>query len=172
MQLAQFTPESLADTRAYWIQTAIDLDMSELEYEVNLDWAQSHINYANAGGDAFAYGIFEPGETVASAIVELVYSQRPGPKVGLLKLLRVIMCPRMAPSQMASAPDVYRQVLDVYAEAIIGTVRLTGSHRSKTVKIFGRNNELLQMLYALNERINAQGGVQSRMEGRWLAIFQ
>lgn len=173
MELTQFTPHLLATTRAAWIANAEKLDIPALDYEMALDWADKHINYASANGDSFAYGIFLDGSDEAVAIVDIVYTQRPGPALGWLKLLEVKLAPQYAPAEVEKDMSKFLEVLDIYSEALIGTIKLTGRHMAKVVKLYGRSDGLKQLLLALHERFSNKFANQqylSKMEGRWLVF--
>lgn len=169
-KLKKFTPETLAATREKWSDSAKELDIPFLDYDVILGWSESHMGYANANGDSLAYGIFEGRSDFALAIVEIVYTQRS--RGNWLKMLSVKLGPMLAPAVVEADMAKMSEVIDIYAEATIGTVELTGSHKAKTVKLYGRNENLLKLLLILNERLRslAADKFACKMEGRWLVI--
>lgn len=171
-KLAQFTPETLAATRAAWLAAADQMEMPAFDYEIVLDWAEKHINYVGANGDSFAYGIFPNENAAAVAIVDIVYSQRAGADKGWLKMLSVRFSPEFAPEEVEESSEKMLQVLDIYSEATLGTILLTGEHTARVVKLYGRNESLLTLLIALKERLQAKMGekLSTKMEGRWLVI--
>jgi hypothetical protein len=168
--LIRFTEASLAATRKTWLESAAVLDIPSLDYEVLLGWAEKHIAYDGANGDSFAYGIFEDASPYALAVVEIVYTQRP--RGGWLKMLSVKLGPMLAPAVVEADASKMLQVIDIYADATIGTLLLTWSHTAKVVKLYGRNESLLKLLVALNERLKAlmADRMATKMEGRWLVI--
>lgn len=169
-KLKQFTPESVAATKAKWKEEADELDIPFLDYEVLLDWVEKHINYEGANGDSIAYGIFSGKSNYALAIVEIVYTQRSGGN--WLKMLSVKLGPALAPAILETNALKIVDVIDIYAEAVVGTLVLTGSHKAKVAKLYGRNESLLKLLVALHERLKASVAdkLVSKMEGRWLVI--
>jgi hypothetical protein len=169
-KLKPFKQESFAATQAQWKAAADALDIPFLDYEVQLDWAARHLDYGIANGNSLAYGIFEGKSAHAQALVEIVYTQRPGNN--WLKMLSVKLSPSLAPAVVDADPLKIVQVLDIYAEAVRGTVELTGSHKAKVVKIYGRNESLLRLLVALHERLKSgfADKLVTKMEGRWLVI--
>jgi len=169
-KLKKFTPATLVTTRDQWVESAKELDIPFLDYDVILEWSANHICYENANGDSLAYGIFDGKSDCAIAIVEIVYTQRTGGS--WLKMLSVKLGPTLAPVVLESDMSKLVEVLDIYAEATIGTVTLTGSHKAKVVKLYGRNENLLRLLVALNERLKAIAADKfgCKMEGRWLVI--
>ena len=169
-RLKAFKPESLKATRDKWAESAEELDIPFLDYEVLLDWAENHIDYDATNGDSFAYGIFEGRHPAALAVVEIVYTRRSGGN--WLKMLSVKLGPMLAPAVIEAEPGRIVELIDIYAEAVVGTLLLTGSHKAKVVKLYGRNESLLKLIAALHERLKASMAdkLVSKMEGRWLVI--
>lgn len=169
-RLKAFKLESLQATREKWAESAEELDIPFLDYEVLLDWAENHIDYDAANGDSFAYGIFEGKNSAALAVVEIVYARRAGGN--WLKMLSVKLGPMLAPAVIEGEPGRIVELIDIYAEAVVGTLVLTGSHKAKVVKLYGRNESLLKLIAALHERLKASMAdkLVSKMEGRWLVI--
>jgi len=172
LKIDKFNADKLAATRESWINTAESFGMLALEYERMLEMVATHMDYSRSKGDSFAYGIFEKDSDEAIAIVDIVYTSRSGSQVGWLKMLQVSLGPSLAEPQVASNPEKYGQVLDVYLTAIHGTISLTDDHKAKVVKLYGRNNELMTLFLALNERLRTtlDSPYHSKMEGRWLVI--
>jgi len=170
IKLIKFTDALLAETTESWITSADNIGIPSLDYEMVLAWAKSHL--ANQTDNSHAYGIFEDDDDAALAIVDIVYTQRPGPDVGWLKMLSIYLSPMLAPSEIESNTDRLLKVLDIYAEAIIGTINLTSDHKARVVKLYGRNDNLLRLLVALKERLSAtlNDKCHIKMEGRWLVI--
>lgn len=177
LKLTPFSQSIFEATSESWIASADSFGIPALEYERVLAWAGSHLNYS-ATADSIAYGIFEDGENEALAIADIVYSKRPGPDVGWLKLIEISLSPSFAPSEIDANVSKLGQVLDIFTTAIIGTIELTQDHRARVIKIYGRDEHLLSWLLAINERLRAalqataslRGTWQSKMEGRWLVI--
>lgn len=169
-KMKPFTAESLKATEAKWREYADALDIPFLDYQVLLEWVEKHVDYANANGDSAAYGIFEGKSAHAEAVVEIVYTQRPGGN--WLKMLSVKLSPALAPAVLETDIAKVVTVVDIYATAVVGTLELTGVHKAKIVKLYGRNESLLKLLIALNERLKGTlaDRITSKMEGRWLVI--
>lgn len=171
LKLAQFTAVTLQDTQNAWISSAENMGIPCIDYEKLLLWTASHIDYT-VSGDSFAYGIFDEDTTEAVAIIDIVYSRRPGPDIGWLKMLSVNVGPLLSAWEVDANPSKIAQVIDIFAEAIVGTIDLTSDHKARVVKLYGRNDHLLSTLIAINERLRAIGTAKfsSKMEGRWLVI--
>ncbi len=169
-KMKPFKPDALGATREKWQDYAEQLEIPFLDYQVLLEWVDRHIDYANANGDSAAYGVFDGKSTHAEAVVEIVYTQRPGGN--WLKMLSVKLSPALAPAVLEANIDKMAVVVDIFAAAVVGTLALTDAHNAKVVKLYGRNESLLKLLIALNERLKGTlaGKINSKMEGRWLVI--
>ena len=88
MSLKKFNEESIEDTESAWLNAADSYGIPTLDYELVLAWMKSHVNY-DVEHDSSAHGIFSEEFTEADAIVDVVYTRRPGPDVGWIKMLRV-----------------------------------------------------------------------------------
>ena len=173
MSLKKFNEESIEDTESAWLNAADSYGIPTLDYELVLTWMKSHVNY-DVEHDSSAYGIFSEESTEADAIVDVVYTKRPGPDVGWIKMLRVWLSPKYSPAELESDNDKINEVLDIYTESIKGTILLTGTHTAKVIKLYGRDNNLLLLLQALKERLSSSDAfnqkIKAKMEDRWLVI--
>jgi hypothetical protein len=170
--LVKFTGETLTAARARWLEKATELEIPALDYEMIFDWAEKRIDYSASTGDSYAYCMFDSEANEAVAVVDIVYSRRPGRDIGWLKMLSIKLSPWFAPSQIETDSERLKRALDIYAAATLGTVELTGHHTARVVKLYGRNDSLLRLLLALFERLTglADGNFTAKMEGRWLVI--
>lgn len=170
MEFHKFTPELLQITRDAWLAAATAADIPSIEYEMNLDWAAKHIDYTNTNGDSYAYGIFlEPGGP-AVAIVDIVYRRMSGPDVGWLKMLTLMLSPDYAHREPQDEASRLIKILELYAHAISGTIKLTGQHAARVVKLYSRSDSQFRLLSALNEILNQTGDMKSEIQGRWLVL--
>lgn len=171
LELKKFSNQTLEVTGESWISSAENLGIPSLDYEITLAWSKDHIDY-NANGDSLAYGIFESDSDEAVATVDIVYSLRPGPDVGWLKMLNVTLGPTLSPSEIDADTSKLAQVVDIYAVATVGTIALTNDHKARVIKLYGRNDNLLTLLIALKERLIVllKDQCHIKMEGRWLVI--
>ncbi|MFV8643886.1 hypothetical protein [Ralstonia pseudosolanacearum] len=173
-ELLQFSQETLVSTRQVWRGHIESYEMFDLEYQRVLDAAASQIDYAHPpNGSPMAYGVFQSGAADASAIVSIVYTPRPGPSRGWLKMLEVSLSPQYDELVISGDMQKYRDVLLVFAAAISGTLNLRGTHRSKVVKLYGRNESMLKLLAGVGEGIRGvTTGINVSMQGRWLVISE
>ena len=170
MEIAKFTPELLTLTRQAWLGASADADIPSIDYEMNLNWAEQHIDYANPSAKSFAYGIFSEPGTAAVGIVDIVYRRMTGPDVGWLKMLTLMLSPEYAPHETRDETMRLVKTLEIYAAAIIGTIQLTGQHPSRVAKFYSRTDSQYNLLFALNERLNQGKSYTSVIQGRWLVL--
>jgi hypothetical protein len=87
-------------------------------------------------------------------------------------MLRVTVGPALSPAVVDADATKLTQVVDIYAEATIGTIKLTGDHKARVIKLYGRDDSLLTLLVALHERlrVSLSDSAHTKMEGRWLVI--
>lgn len=104
------------------------------------------------------------------AILELVDSSR-GATTKLTKLLTLFPSPTYWADPTASMlGELYSTA--ILATIMIGSQKLTdGNYSDYEVKIYGRDQELLNVLRDINKNWQANGSVQVSMEGRWLTFY-
>lgn len=170
-KLDKFKDSALQTAQDLWLESAQSFGVPSLDYERVLEWAKSRINY-DAPNGSLAYGIFENESDETVAIVDIIYSKQYTADLGWLKMLQISLSPRFAPSEIEKDTQKFSQVVDIYAQALIGTIELTGIHTARVIKLYGRDNTLLQLLFTLNERFKNEltEGWHSKIEGRWLVI--
>ncbi|MBH9725143.1 hypothetical protein JAO10_32960 [Burkholderia contaminans] len=168
--LKPFDAALLQATKDDWRRTIHNSGILNLDYERLLESIDNHIDYTGGGnGDHLAYGVFKKGEDHACAIVHVVYTKKPAPTRGWLKMLELRLAPQYDQTLIVRDADTMIDVLKIYAAAIGGTFRLQAVHASNVVKIYGRNSDLLQLLVSLLPFLQAKG-FNAKMEGRWLVI--
>lgn len=168
-EFKEFTQQQFVATEEAWIASCDSYGMPSIEFEKSLEWAKSRLNYETKSNQ-YAYGVFEKDSDEAVAIIDVTYSTRVK-DVGWLKMLEVTFSPSYSEEGEMSAHN-FEDKLDIYAEAISGTINLTNHHKAKVVKLYGRNESLLMFLNALNYHIkkDANPAFKSTIEGRWLVL--
>lgn len=170
-KLQPFDAASVKATRLDWerqLQKKQE-DLFSADFLRFLDWVDTHMDYADGGDEGLAYGIFRDGSKHAVAIVDVVYSKR-GTK--WLKMMGVNLSPDLY-LRLTGDNDDFVEVLDVYQEAVFGTLALTSVHKSNTVKLYGRSGTLLAFLKALAGHTKpklASLGINVTVEGRWVVF--
>lgn len=174
MDLQKFDAQKITETNSAWLNSADSFGMPTLDYEVILSWLVNHVNY-DVQYKSLAYGVFIDGSDEAEAIVDVVYTKRPGPDVGWIKMLQVWFAPKYSPAELQKDNQKLELILDIYTEAIRGTILLTATHIARVIKLYGRDESLLSLLFALKERMSStkhfQEALKAKMEGRWLVIY-
>jgi hypothetical protein len=167
--IAQFDAAKLEATQTAWLDSAESLGIPELDYLKQIDWVQRHMDYT-VSGDSYAYGLFDADEDAAVATVDIVYTKRASDN--WLKMLQLFLAPKYSAQVISGAPQVLQEVLDIYSNAIIGTIQLTGTHPARTVKLYARNDSMFSLLSAVQHSLSAQSAViaKCRFEGRFLVI--
>lgn len=170
VQLQEFSKDSLKAAREHWINQACESDLPTTEYEMVFEWAKTRIVYKSRTSDSYAYGIINTATQECCAVVDIVYRQQGAD--GWLKMLSVHLSPAFATSELERDVSKLEKVLEIYVESAIGTIALTGSHKAKKIKLYGRNDPMLNLLLAMKERLKQAGGPFSdvTMEGRWLSL--
>lgn len=172
MEVRAFDADTLRETRDDWVAQVEKhpTQLSVTEFEKTLDWAAAHMDYQN-GEDGLAYGVFRKNAKSADAIIEVVYTKS-GNK--WLKMLNLTLCPDCIAGFIVPGLAIDRERLaSVYTGAIAGTLKLTGVHPSKTVKLYGRSGSLFSFLQGIADYItkhSKMNGVSVSVDGRWLVF--
>lgn len=164
-RVQQFSEATLSSTESAWSELAGEEAFST-ECRPVFEWAAGRIDYASmASGDSKVYGLFSDSDEAAEALIEVVSTQR-GAKPGTTKLLKVIV----SPSYWNNGKRRNR-IVGVFGAAISGTIRLSKAVQGGTVKLYGRSDELLNLLQSVCAYLQAGSfGVRCEMKGRWLEI--
>lgn len=166
-ELRQFTDKEFLDTRENWEKHAGEAEFVS-EYGVVFDWAQTHQQYDDdKNGESLAYGVFSQRNKHAFAIVDVV-SHKKG-RSSTTKLLKIYMTP-----EYWDVASHQSKVIEIFLCAIVGTIKLSKQASAKTVKLYGRSDQLLSLLHSLHVHMNQHKdklpGVEASMQGRWLEI--
>lgn len=163
-----FTQKTLESTKDNWRKHA-GADEFETEYGLVFEWAAGHIDYAKGSHDSLAYGLFSSRSTRAAAIVEVI--QRSQVRKGLTKMLKIWITP-----EHWDASSNRMQIASLMVDAMLGTIELSTQNRSKTVKIYGRTEQMLSILHTVHTTLSQKivagelKGVQVNIVDRWLEI--
>lgn len=165
LPIKKFTQRNLASTRRAW-QKAADAAYAT-ECLPILEWVEGHMDYANPNtGDSFAYGLFSPESQAAEAILDVVLQKNRG---GLTKLLKITV----SPDYWAGGAKQH-DMATIFASGIIGTILLSKESQCRTVKLYGRTEELLSILHSVRNVIEVDAqklGIRCTIQGRWLEIL-
>ncbi|MFY1912754.1 hypothetical protein ACOTB6_14440 [Achromobacter xylosoxidans] len=160
----KFTQRSLASTRRAWQKMAGAAYATECA--PILQWAEGHVDYSNPHtGDSFAYGLFGGESQAAEAILDVVLQKNRG---GLTKLLKITVSP-----EYWAGGAKQHDMATIFASGIIGTILLSKESQCRTVKIYGRTEELLSILHSVRNVIEEDAkklGIRCTIQGRWLEL--
>lgn len=176
LEMLPFDAKSIERTCTTWVK---DLDTCEGVFPVDVhaivEYIQKNSIYEHSTLDSIAYGIFPNSGTSkseASAVVKVIIS-----KAGK-KWIKMIDCqirPQIEDNASRESASDIQKIMEIYSAAIVGSLRLTNTHKVKTVKVYGRNNALLRMLTLtagyLKEQLTEHAlPLKVSIEGRWLVV--
>ncbi|MDR5825924.1 hypothetical protein [Caballeronia sp. LZ043] len=172
LTLKQFDGEAIDSTTRQWDEFLTEHEMFDLDYRRVLAGAMEYATYEKAKDNTYSYGVFANGTKYALAVVSVVHTPKPGLQLGRLKMLQVDLSPEFDEVLIAGDLEKRRAVLDIYYAAIAGTIQLGTVHASRVIKLYGRNNHLLEILSGLAQRVADKPfeKVSVSMQGRWLVI--
>jgi hypothetical protein len=170
LKFLAFNESRLISTRAAWTQDAVDGLAFPSEIERLLAWVETHQEPSDH--DAAAFGIFKEGTSTALAICEVAI-QRKSVRSKWVKLLRLHLKPSVDDKLQAGHPE---GAMDVFVQAIAGSLNLQVLHKANTLKVYGRTNDQLNFLKALEKHVSAKltseakQGIKATIEGRFLSV--
>lgn len=174
--IQEFDDVRLGATRRAWTK-ALNDDPSEFNrtmFDRRLALAAKKCDYKN--GSEFCYGIFPSGIKAASAIVEISYTKESSKWI---KMLNLHLSPSLDLSIDKNSPN-FSELADIFSAAIVGTLKLTGVHKSRVVKLYARSTVLLSFFKFVAEKLPKElekvedGGraaaIKLSVDGRWLVM--
>ena len=172
MEFRQFTQNEFEQTLKKWKAEAEAVELFPSEVEQKLSWISSSISApSSVNNKQIAYGIFQPGAEVAVATCELILSDLGSIGGKWLKMIKVTLSPEIEVSMGLGDMDAVNLAIKAYKTAVIGSFAERLTHEADTVKLYGRNEEILRFLMFLLASINEQSGkLRARRAGRWLVI--
>ena len=173
LEFRAFDDARLRATRDAWVQ---DVEMGwafPSEVERLFAWIKdAEVRAQSEAGSAKAYGVFQKGKPVALGICEVVvYRQSAGSK--WVKMLRLHLRPSVDNELQGGKPD---SAIDVFGQAMLGSVGLQFEHKATTLKVYGRTNSQLNFLRAVASTVDARLGQEAKrharvtIDGRFLSI--
>lgn len=164
----KFNPETAAASRSAWVEEANEGKAFVTEVQRLFDWVDSHQDITN--NDSVAFGIFEKKSPEALGICEITI-QRRTIRSKWVKMLRLHLRPSI---DMGLQEGLSDKPMDIFVEAMKGSIGLQLLHQANTLKVYGRTNEQLNFLKALLVRLQAElkntESVKASIEGRFLTF--
>lgn len=174
MEFRQFTLETYRATLEKWTHEAEQHECFPDEVMRKLKWIEESFSLENGRNPnrQIAYGVFQNGESIAICVCDLVLSDR-GQLVGRwLKLLNVTLSPEIDVLMQCEDLGAVQTAVQAYKAATLGAFEARLEHDADTLKLYGRNDELLKfqmtLLAVLQE--SEKLTIKASKEGRWLVL--
>jgi hypothetical protein len=171
-QLKNFTSQSLASTEQAWntdLESANNVFPWDTWRIIELAKSQDseeRLSKGNSGN--FVYGIFEGDSSVADAIDMVVLSKTTRMVV---KLLDCFVRPSISEAAYNKGIEAISKLSKIYISAIYGVIEISDRHTMRTVKVYGRSDNLLTILATIAQLLNTQvSSFLASIEGRWLVV--
>lgn len=176
MEFRKFDRQSFDATLTQWRNEAERCDCFPEEVTRKLEWIDKALL---AGEDTkqahrvMAYGVFNEGQQIAAATCELILSDRGQLAGKWLKLLKVTLSPEI--ESLIENSDVQAVDLGVkaYKAATLGAYDARLEHEADTLKLFGRNDDLLRfqmILMTFIQQDPQNSSIKASKEGRWIVL--
>lgn len=151
----------LDEIAAQW--KSYDEDAFAVELATVFAWSREHLKHRDGDGHALELRAESTGH--AHAILEMVNSKWGS----LTKMLKLWISPELwDPDETTEMRD---ELLELHAAAFVHVIRHGIDGGVDEVKIYARNNVMLDMLVHLRDVWNVRNsGWTASMAGRWLAI--
>ena len=156
-KLIPFDQTSLHDARNKWEAIAGE-DAFDLEFSGFFEWARNHLTQVE--GDSIAFNLFNNDALRTDAIVEVVSSR----KGKMSKLLKVIPSP-----MFWDVNNLRADIVTLYTEAFFQVLMGQGFDSSSTVKLYGRDDEMMSILRSIHS-IWTVPNTKVEFEGRFLTF--
>lgn len=173
MEFRQFANGDYEATLAKWMAEAEAGDLFPNEVQQRLNWIPS--TFLQVDGQSqkqLAYGVFQPGSSIAIATCELILADRGALAERWLKMLKVTLSPEIELAVQAEDMEATNVAVNAYKAAVLGSFNERLTHDADTLKLYGRNDELLRFLMVLLVTIgqDPSSKLSAKKEGRWLVI--
>lgn len=172
MIFEQLNQQNCAAALEQWKQEADTCDIFPYEVERKFDWLAKLLsgNGGDANHQSLAYGVFFEGSKAPAAVCELIISRK-SLSERWLKLLSVTLSPELETKLEAGDMDATQSVVRVYRTAVSGAFDAQLEHNVDTLKLYGRNENMLKLLTTLLTTLQESGSdFDARKEGRWLVL--
>lgn len=173
MEFRKIERQDYDATLKKWVGEAEAKDLFPHEVKSKLGWIiETFSEQGPQSHKQLAYGVFAPGSHVAIAVCDLVLTDRGALAGRWLKMLKVTLAPELEFALQEEDMTAMTIAVNAYRTAVIGTFAERLNHEADTLKLYGRNDELLRFLMLLLVAINQDNGLKlhARKEGRWLVI--
>lgn len=166
-RIQKINQELFDNTKSAW-SLIVGSEVFTSELGALFEWIDCHRTYDKPmNGDSLAYALVAGEQKVAAGFMEVVSSPNKG---GMTKLLKVFITP-----QYWEVKEHENEVVNIFIAAINGSLSISSQVKSKTVKIYGRTDSLLDLLIKVHDTItksviDQSSQITSSIGGRWLEI--
>lgn len=172
MRFEQLDRKNYEATLQRWTWEAEANDRFPHEVERKLRWIGDLL--ADANGDpnnkSLAYGVFAEYSEVPAAVCELIISRKTINE-RWLKLLSVTLSPEVEARVEEGDVDAILTAVMAYRTAVSGAFDAQLEHQADTLKLYGRNEDMLKLLSTLLVTLQSSGtDFDAKKEGRWLVL--
>lgn len=160
--LRQMSQERIDLIALNWKMTAGSEEFA-IEIAEVFESAKSHLSHRQGFGHYLE--LFEVESNDAHALLEVIDS----PNAALTKLLKIWISPKFW--GLDGSSESIHSLSRVYSGAYAGLIESGFDKGFKDVKIYGRNNFMLEVLtYLSNNWDESDQSTSAKMEGRWLRV--
>lgn len=156
-----------------WVGEAEANDLFPHEVRSKLGWIVDTLgDQGRQSHRQLAYGVFAPDSNVAIAVCDLVLTDRGALAGRWLKMLKITLAPELEVALQEEDMTAMTIAVNAYRTAVMGTFAERLNHDADTLKLYGRDDEMLRFLMLLLVTINQDDAVKlsAKKEGRWLVI--
>lgn len=134
-----------------------------------LSWAKERLD-PNVVNDSVAFGIFKDEVNVASAICEVVLTRK-SIRSKWMKMIKLRLSPELEKGVYEGDLQTAKDVIDVYAAAVYGVLKLKLEHDATILKIYGRSTEQIAFLKSLGIELEKRiKHHRISIHDRWLVV--
>jgi len=168
--MKQFDGSTLASTEKAWLA---DIPKCQNIFpghvEMVLDLAKSKNDYAiDKPYKQMAYGVFDKSPNIAQAVVDVIVTKQ-GKKVA--KMLDCHIRPSILDKALVGSVSEVMEVAEAYIASVFGSLEVAGDNNLAQLKVYGRSQELLSVLVAVQTAIGKKRkSLKASIEGRWLVL--
>lgn len=169
-QLKTFNDETFQATEKQWrkgrTQAAFPTEADQV-----MSWVASQMKAVDPQ-ECSAYGMFQKGRDVADAVCEVVITRKSA-RSKWVKMIRLRLNPALDERIYEGNIEAFVELIEIYASAVAGVLKLKNDVNATTLKIYGRSAEQLNFLKLLGAELEKHKSLKDhsiQMNGRWLVI--
>lgn len=171
MYFEKLSSSTYEETLEMWSKEAEACNIFPQEIIRQLKWIDESLsNKTSVQPSSLAYGVFTQKDKIAIAVCELVISQK-SKNNRWMKLLNVTLSPAIEAKVEAKDLDAIKTTISAYRTAVSGSFDAKNDHSIDTLKLYGRNETMLNLLTTTYAALEASESFEDiKKEGRWLVL--